>query len=72
MEPWSWLLSAWLVVVMWGIASQSSTVRWYAWLAKIVLDIAWCIWAIATAQYGFVVLSVVMIGIDYRGWRNVL
>ena len=65
MSAWSFALAAL------GIAQIYLTgkrIR-FGWMVGLLTSGLWCVYAVATAQYGFIMSAVVFAVIHYKNWR---
>ncbi len=47
---WAWLITALQVVALWGAGAR----RWWGWLLGAAVQPAWVVYALLTAQLGFI------------------
>jgi nicotinamide riboside transporter PnuC len=65
-ELWSWLLAAGGILGLW-LAGSGKPV---GWLVGLGMQALWIAFALATAQYGFVVTALAYGAVYLRNWRK--
>jgi len=66
---WPWLLSVVGITAMWLAGSK----RWQGWVVGLVCESLWCVYAVRTAQYGFIAAAVAYSAVYVRNlltWRH--